>query len=395
MGILAKTLVVGLLAMYHGLATGAVIKVADKQELVRRLPHQVESATITTVSMLSATQVVGLAPCNTSPFHPTRDGEDTSRPTVISGASKIGESAALAPRLYESQCFSNSPFITKVLENPEYDAIQLSQRDDYDGYDGYGYGPGTTPATNGGYGSPPGPTDLPPGGYGDPLPPAMDKPSSGPVTVTVSLESGTSSIIQITPAVVTVTVTSTPVPQVPVQNVTQTVTESESTPSLHPLVTASTTSSGIQQFVTLQVPVDDPPPTSAGMAYTTVTVSSTSHTPTHTAPKPVTDTNAAESTAKLNQRLLFVAVGLAVMGPCLSSALGGLALLTASNNVSKMVEKHNTAGDSDNNGSATVHNSHQHGHSKCGSHGCCGQKLLQRSGATGLVLKAKAEKHAG
>ncbi|KAI4867938.1 hypothetical protein F4820DRAFT_445522 [Hypoxylon rubiginosum] len=413
MGILTKTLVLGLLAMYHGLAIGAVLKVVNKQESVQDSTLQVECPPVTTVGTVSESIVVspisqypytfattysdashrirttqgidlvGPVPSQSSTLSPTRAGEDTSHPTPNCGASQTG-----MPHSYggtkDYQDFLDSG----------YDGTRMSPRDDYDGY-GYGSGSGTTPAANGGYGSPPGTTDLPPGGYGNPPPPAIDKPSvatvTDPVTVTVSLE---------TPTVVTVTVTSTSASQVPVQNVTLTVTESSSTFPLHPVVTVFTTSTGTQQSITPQVPADDPSPSSAGVVYTTVTMpsSTVTSTTTHAPPKPVTDTNAAESTAKLNYCLLFIAAALAAMGPSVSSLIGGLAFLIASNDDTK-VENNNAAGVGGNHGSATGCEaqcaSHQRGLSEASSHGCCGHKLLQRPATTGLEPKAEAEKYAG
>ncbi|KAI1763157.1 hypothetical protein GGR53DRAFT_498289 [Hypoxylon sp. FL1150] len=328
MGIWARILVVGFLAMYHGLAMGAAIQPPNEQESID------DSTPITTISMfpettfthasqaivtdasqrIRTTQVVDAVnrvPSESSTLAPTRAGEDTSRPhpytIVIAKTARDDE----GPDNYES-------FLD--LLGRDFDRVQLSPRDDYDGY-GYGSIPGSgvaTPITNGGYGSPPATTALLPGGYGDPPPPAVDKPSiatvSDPVTVTVSLETRTSSLFSDPPEVVTVTVTSTPVPQIPVQNqnITHPVIDPDPTSPPHPIVTGFASTTSVQQFV--PVPVDDPPPTSAGGTHTPATMSSASHTPTHTPPKPVTDTNAALETARLGQRLLFVAASLAAFG---------------------------------------------------------------------------------
>ncbi|KAI6084824.1 hypothetical protein F4821DRAFT_279817 [Hypoxylon rubiginosum] len=330
MGVLTKILIVGFLAMYHGVAVGAAIKPTNEQELIEdsipmstfsmppypdaTYPHHSLALTTSTSGRVRTTQVVdpvGLAPSQSSTRRPTRTGEDTSRPaayTII---------ITKAPRDHEG---SDDYQALLDFSGMGLGRVQLSPRDDYDGY-GYGYGtvPGsgaTAPAPDGGYGSPPATTALPPGGYGDPPPPAVDKPSvataSDPVTVTVTLETRTSSLVSGTPTIVTVTVTSTPASQVPVQNITQTVTESSSTSPLHPLVTDFDPTTSVQQSVT--VPVDDPPATFTGVIHTTATMSSASHTPTHTPPKPVTDTNAAMPTVKLSQRLLLAAAVLAAIG---------------------------------------------------------------------------------
>ncbi|XXG95055.1 hypothetical protein Hte_001315 [Hypoxylon texense] len=413
MGLLAKILLVGLLAMYHGLAMGAAVKVADNQESVQDLTLQVESAPLTTVGAVSESIVVSLGPpdrpfptysdathrirttqginlvgpdpSQPSALRPTRAGEDTSRPgspTTSCGTSQTGESAAFlcpvskvpdGPKgLGDYEDFSDAP-------QEGYDGTYLSPRDDYDGY-GYGSGSGTTPVPNGGYGSPPPQTtDLPPGGYGNLPPPPMGVATvTDPVTVTVSLESGTTSVIQTTQTVVTVTVTSTPASQVPMQNVTLTVTESTPTSPLHPVVTGFGTSTATQPFITPQMPADDPLPSSAGVVYTTVTMSSstaTYTTTTHIPPKPVTDTNAAEPTVQLSYCLLFVAAFLAAVGPSVFSLVSALCLLIVSIDVVN-AEENDTADVGGNNGSATGCET-QCGLSEANSRGWCGRKVPQ------------------
>ncbi|KAI0173319.1 hypothetical protein GGR52DRAFT_590469 [Hypoxylon sp. FL1284] len=433
MAILTKTIVVGLLALYHGLVMGAVVNVAGMKESVRETTPHLKSTSMTTVSVASETlvaswnsthhrhtfttiysdtflrlrttqnvEVVGLA--QSSALDPTRAGQDAHRPVDPT----LAESTTQAPRPYQTT-LGNSPVMTEVpQDNKGFKGLQafldilavhleetrLSPRDDYDGY---GYGSSTRPATNGGYGSPPESTGTPPAGYGDPPPPAMDEPSiatiTDPVTVTVTLS--TSSRTK-TPTVAVVTVTSTPVPQAPMQNITQPVPDPDPVSPLYPVVTILTTSTGIQQLITPQVPVGDP--TSSSLVNTPAVLSSSaSHTPTHTAPRPITDTNAAELTRKLDYGLMSVAAALALTSIFMSSVIFGLAfLLEVLDNSTESGRKDGSREESNDERSATGcktgYASNKYDHPESSAYGCCKHNLLHRVPTTGFESEVKAGK---
>ncbi|KAI1395887.1 hypothetical protein F4819DRAFT_492061 [Hypoxylon fuscum] len=422
MGIFKRILVFGLLALNHGITKGAAVPIANKQEIGQGSSLYVNSASVTTVAMVSESvddvsasfrtvypvssprlrttqgiDPVALTPYGYSSPHPTRTGEDTSRSAPSSGPWVEGDTAAqpLGPSYLTSH--GHSPIMTEIphdFEDCKYlldhgcEVTKLSPRDDDDGY-GYGYGSSTTPILNGGYGSPPNPTALPPGGYGNPPPPAIDKPSFSTVTAaTVTVTLARQTPISSTPTVVIVTVTSTPVSQVPVKNTTQTVTVSKPTPPPISVVTVFSSTS-TKRTITPQVPVDDP----------TSTITSP-NTPTGLPPKPVTDKNAADSTSKLNQRLMFVAAVLATMGTSMSPLVGGLALLMASNNGETRREdaeksnKNDTSGDNGSGDPAEGHSPHR-GQSTYTDCGCCNHQQIQSIILSGLQLKDKATKLSG
>ncbi|KAL7629700.1 hypothetical protein AAE478_001223 [Parahypoxylon ruwenzoriense] len=331
MNSLARVLIVGLLALCYEIAVGVGAQVAHKQGMVKEA-YQIESAPITTIDIIPESSTI--ASLESTSIHPTRAGEDTSRPAYGPAGLPIQSSGTPTPSTSR-----HSPVMTAI---PEYfedseSAVQLSPRDDYDGY-GYGYGSAIPSVVNGGYGSPPEPTDIPPGGYGNP-PPAIDKPTitlagvPDPVTETVFLQSQTSSSVTRSPptavqpiVIVTQPTTKTQIPHLPEQNITVTVTAPKHT------------STSTFQFFTPQVS-DDPPPGTQAYVYTTIsTASLVSHTgsntesivftPTaHTPPRPVTDTNAADSAIRLNYRLMFFAAFAAAMAPSISYLLSGAALL--------------------------------------------------------------------
>ncbi|KAI1382414.1 hypothetical protein F4677DRAFT_458524 [Hypoxylon crocopeplum] len=442
MGFLARLLVLCLLALCHGTAMGAVVQVTNKQDLIQPLV-QVEDAPATTASMVSKNTVI-LPEQPHHPFssrpHPTRTGEDTSRPPSTSSNTSHGQNPSITENLYDhlDLLHSECPDLLDLeCEDDEDDTeclywkcllrgipllgteahVPLLGRDDYDGY-GNGYGSGSTPSVNGGYGSPPEPTALPPGGYGNPPPPAVDKPSmvtvSDPATVTVTLELHASSVDQssttvtVTPPVVTITqtATSTSVPHVPVQNVTVTVTASHSTSNTASIVTVITTPTSTHQFATPPVAADTTP-SGGAYVYTTVSLpysgtSTIMHTPTaHPPPRPVPETSSGDSNAKLNQHIMFVAAALVTMGHWTSPLVGGLALLMASNNAeakrngSGKTDESGTAGGSgtegEGTGSKTEDTSDQHSHSES-SHGRCCEHRATKAAPTEPEPENKTEK---
>ncbi|KAI2619210.1 hypothetical protein GGR54DRAFT_603837 [Hypoxylon sp. NC1633] len=239
--------------------------------------------------------------------HPTRTGEDTSRPPHSSFTSVVnGPATTIKTISREDDASAYVEYLEVGLSRgPLIPDLPILPRDDYD--DGYGYGgspdTGTTSPVSGGYGSPPESTTLPPGGYGNPPPPAIDKPSivtvSGPGTVTVTLEFQTSSSVQ---------------------NVTRTVTASESKSSTFLTATAVTTSTKTQSSTT-PVKVNASSSTKS-QVYTPISASfsasrtSSSSTPTaHPPPKPITETSqAANYLPRSKPVYLVMAVIAAVLG---------------------------------------------------------------------------------
>ncbi|KAI1443643.1 hypothetical protein F5Y02DRAFT_196792 [Annulohypoxylon stygium] len=338
----AKAFVVCLMASCHGIANSAVVKVVNKQgtEAViaaSNLSESIVSGPLHTVSRVTKIRQVPtpqlrtiqeasiVAATSTSiSVHPTRSGDDTSRPAGSSTVTSHIHSPImttipendLAPLYLEWPGDVDPedliPLYQDLVENEN---SELVPRENYDDGYGFGYGSSTSGPVNGGYGNPSGPTNVPsgstnvpseptnapPGGYGSPPQPtqATELPSGGygnpplpaivnptfvtlpdPPTVTISLEvwSSTFDPSTSTNGATVIVIEPAPTTEVPVPNETVvTVAPSQPTLSLPlPTVGPSTT--------TMVVPVPtDTVHSSPGYVYTTIT-------PSYTGPHAVTST---------------------------------------------------------------------------------------------------------
>ncbi|KAI1089114.1 hypothetical protein F5B19DRAFT_389159 [Rostrohypoxylon terebratum] len=354
MRVLYEAFVVCLLASCHGIANSAAINAANKQETeatsaaeakiglvmaASNLSENIVSRPLTTVSRVTKilqipspqlrtiheTSVAAVTSTSTS-IHPTRTGDDTSRPAGSSTVSSHIHSPImttipennLAPLYLEWPGDVDPedliPLYQDLVENDNAELVPRNSYDDNDGY-GFGYGSSTSGPVNGGYGHPSGstyvssgstnvpsePTNAPSGGYGNHPQPtqATQLPSGGygnpplpdivnptfvtlpdPPTVTVSLEvwSSTFDPSTSTNGATVIVVEPAPTTEVPVPNVTVvTVAPSEATlPLPLPTVGPSTT--------TMVVPVPtETVHSSPGYVYTTVA-------PSYTGPHAVTST---------------------------------------------------------------------------------------------------------